>query len=262
MAKMLSIITINYNNAAGLEKTIKSVISQTYVNYEYLIIDGKSKDNSQSIIEQYSDKVDYWISEPDRGIYNAMNKGIIQAKGTYILFLNSGDYLASNDSLYKMLEGEDDRCDIIYGDLERTFPDGRKDLVRFPSSIDTGFLLNRTLGHPSTFIKRELFNKYGLYREDLKIASDWAFFVKVIAFNPVVLKRKKHVVSNFCMDGVSSQKANAGMVKKEREGVLHDLFSPELLKAVKKYYCIKNSYKYLPGKIMGGFRKLKMYITR
>ena len=93
----LSIITINYNNAAGLEKTIKSVISQTCKRYEFIIIDGGSKDGSKDIIEKYQDQITYWVSEPDNGIYNAMNKGVKVAKGEYCIFMNSGDIFVDND---------------------------------------------------------------------------------------------------------------------------------------------------------------------
>ena len=87
----LSIITINRNNAAGLRRTIESVVSQTYTEFEYIIIDGASTDESVDVIKEYADKITFWVSEPDNGIYNAMNKGILKAKGEYLLFLNSGD---------------------------------------------------------------------------------------------------------------------------------------------------------------------------
>ena len=85
----LSIITINLNNAAGLRKTIQSVVNQTYIDFEYIIIDGFSSDGSIEVIKEYADRINYWVSEPDRGIYNAMNKGILKTSGEYIHFLNS-----------------------------------------------------------------------------------------------------------------------------------------------------------------------------
>ena len=91
--KQISIITINYNNASGLEKTIRSVVEQTYNEYEYIIIDGASSDKSKEVIQEYQRYIDFWCSEKDSGIYNAMNKGIQKASGEYLLFLNSGDVL-------------------------------------------------------------------------------------------------------------------------------------------------------------------------
>ena len=88
----LSIITVNLNNKAGLQKTIESVFSQTFTDYEYLVIDGGSEDGSKELIKKYENKFVYWVSEKDKGIFNAMNKGILKASGEYLLFLNSGDY--------------------------------------------------------------------------------------------------------------------------------------------------------------------------
>ena len=112
--KQISIITINYNNASGLEKTIRSVVEQTYNEYEYIIIDGASSDKSKEVIQEYQRYIDFWCSEKDSGIYNAMNKGIQKASGEYLLFLNSGDVLNNSAVLadiHGFLSGED----IVYG---------------------------------------------------------------------------------------------------------------------------------------------------
>jgi len=113
----LSIITVNLNNKSGLQKTIDSVISQTYKDFEWIIIDGGSTDGSKELIEQYSQYITYWISEPDKGIYNAMNKGIVQAKGEYLQFLNSGDALYDKYVLDKILKATNITSDIITGSI-------------------------------------------------------------------------------------------------------------------------------------------------
>ena len=110
----LSIITINRNNAAGLRKTIESVVSQTYTDFEYIIIDGASTDGSVEVIKEYAEATLpcgeglgerlYWVSEPDKGIYNAMNKGILKAQGEYLLFLNSGDWLVDKDVIKSFID--------------------------------------------------------------------------------------------------------------------------------------------------------------
>ena len=113
----ISVITINYNNKEGLEKTIESVVNQSLQDFEYIVIDGNSTDGSQEILEKYTAKISHAVSEPDTGIYNAMNKGIKAATGEYILFLNSGDEFYATQSLEKAAEhltGED----IIYGNLD------------------------------------------------------------------------------------------------------------------------------------------------
>ena len=114
-----SIITINLNNKAGLTKTIESVILQTYTDFEYIVIDGDSMDGSKAVIQQYQDKIDYWVSEPDTGIYQAMNKGIKVAQGEFLLFLNSGDCLVSDKILEAVAESimVPFRADIYSGDL-------------------------------------------------------------------------------------------------------------------------------------------------
>ena len=161
----LSIITINYNNAGGLEKTIQSVVSQTFTDYEYIVIDGSSNDGSVDCIKRYSDKISYSVSEKDKGIYNAQNKGIMAAKGMYCLFLNSGDYLFNEKVLEEVFSHKHNE-DIIYGDM--MIDDGSAELIygKHPSDITFEFLIYTTLWHPVSFIKRELFNRFGLYNED------------------------------------------------------------------------------------------------
>ena len=111
----LSVITINFNNRDGLRKTIESVVNQTFKDFEYIIIDGGSTDGSVDVIKEYADRIDYWVSEPDKGIYNAMNKGIDVAKGEYCIFMNSGDCFYVND-VYENVFRELDGVDIIIGD--------------------------------------------------------------------------------------------------------------------------------------------------
>src|SRR5690554_4847972 len=161
----LSIITVNLNNANGLSKTLESVASQTFTNYEHIIIDGGSNDGSVDIIKDYERKYNgapghlYWVSEPDKGIYNAMNKGIKVASGEYCLFLNSGDWLLKN-SIKDRIFSDHTSPDILSCDLQSS-----KGKISYPGKIDLLYLLFNTLGHPSTFIKKTIFEKYGLYNE-------------------------------------------------------------------------------------------------
>lgn len=175
-----SIITINLNNAQGLKKTVESVISQDFRNYEYIVVDGASTDDSIESIIEYRSHIDHLVSEPDNGIYHAMNKGIGMANGRYCLFLNSGDWLADEQVLSRVFEPCQD-ADIISGDS--AYYDTATQTIRWlipsPDGLTAATLFNGTLPHQSTFIKRELFNRYGLYNEDLKIASDWLFLLKL-----------------------------------------------------------------------------------
>ena len=167
----LSIITINYNNCNGLRKTIESVISQKYHNFEYIVIDGGSTDGSIDVIKEYSDKIAYWISEPDHGIYNAMNKGAAAAHGKYTLFLNSGDYL-TNENILDQADTKNWKSVFVSGNI---ITDKGEEL-KTPQEVTMKFFLNGSLLHPATFIKRSLFDTRP-YNEQYKIAGDWDFFL-------------------------------------------------------------------------------------
>ena len=172
----LSIITINRNNASGLEKTIKSVINQTYDDFEYIVIDGNSTDKSVEVIKKYTSKIDYWISEPDTGIYNGMNKGIKKAQGDYCLFLNSGDWLIDNSTLTRLFIELSDTEDagIYYTDCKAT----NHPYFQPPKSLDVTYLVIHNLNHQNTLIKRSLFVEHGYYNENLRISSDYEFWIR------------------------------------------------------------------------------------
>lgn len=214
----LSVITINFNNKLGLLKTIESVLSQTYKNFEYLIIDGGSTDGSKDIIEKYSNKITYWVSERDKGIYNAMNKGIKQAKGEYCLFLNSGDYLIDSNVLEKVFSQNFDE-DIVYGNILKEYSSGKIEQDKYPqrSELTLADLFFSSLNHPSSFIKRKLFDQYGLYNEEYKIVSDWAFFFKVIGIYNVPVKYIDMDISCYNMAGISSNSGDIGERERQME---------------------------------------------
>ena len=216
----ISIITINYNDITGLKRTLKSVQEQTVKDFEHIIIDGNSSDGSKELIQKTKDNYSYWVSEPDKGIYDAMNKGIAQANGNYVLFLNSGDTLYKNYIIHKVQPYLDNNTSIIYGDLS-IIGDDRPDFIhRYPKKLDFNFFKNTSLGHPATFIKKELFDLYGNYRTDLKIVSDWAFFLKTICVENVSYKKIDVIISNFYEGGISTTVANVENHNSEIKKVL------------------------------------------
>lgn len=220
----ISIITINYNNYLGLQKTVESVTSQTWQEFEYIVIDGGSTDGSADFIESQSETIDYWVSEPDKGIYNAMNKGIAKASGDYLLFLNSGDVLYNDNVLLETKKSLLLDMDIVYGDLWIIGEQGKGFRNRYPDFIDFPFLKQTSLGHPSTFMKKELFYTYGLYRTDLKIVSDWAFFVKVFCRHKVSHIKIDHIIATFYEGGLSTSTVYHQQHFEERKKVLLEMF--------------------------------------
>ena len=214
----LSIITVNLNNTEGLQKTIKSVISQTFTDYEYIIIDGGSTDGSKEIIQKYADKITYWVSEPDKGIYNGMNKGIKEAKGEYINLLNSGDIYISNNILSSVFSKNFSE-DILYGNINT-----QNQNFIFPEKLTLRTFFRGTIGHSSSFIKKSLFEKYGLYNENYKIVSDWAFFVDVIIHKKSSYKYLNKYITFFEGGGISWDAEYFPLQQKERREVLKRLF--------------------------------------
>ena len=293
----LSIITINYNNAEGLRKTLASVAAQTYPNIEHIIVDGNSTDGSVDVIREYESTLASrlspfasrlkWLSEPDKGIYNAMNKGIEIALGKrvvnddhtssplassllplaskeYIQILNSGDILAAPDVTERMMaalaaqcaeiKGEEtsetvtsasslspfasrlENCPpIFYGNMIKEWPDGRRAVDRCQDkdySPESFYYFYRgTLNHDCAYIRKDLFEKYGLYNEEMKICSDWEWYVRAI-----VLGGEKTVYTNidvtvFDMTGISeSDGKNRALIQKERREYLESVLPAAVLR--------------------------------
>lgn len=216
----ISIITINYNNLEGLKRTIESVINQTWQEFEYIVIDGGSIDGSAGYIESQSDEIDYCISEPDKGIYNAMNKGIKVANGEYLLFLNSGDHLYNNQVLekYHSFAGE---FDLICFDEFRVSKQC-SEIVKYPSKLNFSDLCLSSLSHSNTFIKKHLFDKVGLYDERMRIVSDWKFSILALFKYDCTYLKVDGIISVFYLDGISFLEDNS----KERNQVLNEYFKP------------------------------------
>lgn len=223
MNQKLTIITINYNNLEGLRRTVESVINQTWQEFEYIIIDGGSTDGSATYIESQSEHFDYWVSEPDKGIYNAMNKGVAKATGEYLLFLNSGDHLYSNSVIEKNVH-QIEKYDLIYFNWQ-VIGDKFSNIVAFPEKLRFSFMFFGYLPHPSTFIKKELFDTVGLYDENLKIVSDWKFMMLALFIHRCSYKQINETVSTFYLGGISS----ITDFSNERNLVLNEYFSEYVL---------------------------------
>ena len=248
----LSIVTINYNNAEGLRRTLASVAAQTYRGIEHIIVDAASTDASVDVIRKYESVnrssvnplTVIWSSKKDKGVYNGMNIGIMRATGDYIQILNSGDVLAAPDVTERMMNAlstlnfplsTENRITILYGNMLKSY-DGKtiinRDTCGYGMYTPESFLYfyNGTLNHDCAYIRRDLFEKYGLYNEEMKICSDWEWYVKAIALGGEKAVYTNIDVTIFDMNGVSeSHGKNAELIKKERRGYLEMILPASVL---------------------------------
>lgn len=259
----LSIVTINYNNAEGLECTLNSVLTQTYGEIEHVIVDGGSTDNSVNVIKEYVRKVErvkdeqmkvIWSSEPDKGIYNAINKGIKKATGDYIQILNSGDILAAHDVTERMVtaihsftrSSLNDKIGvpILYGNMiKKDYAKGK--VIGKSGEVEYSLrnYYTGTLNHDCCYIRRDLFDMYGLYDENLKIVSDWKWFLQAIGLGKVKPVYVNIDVTIFDASGISE--TNLELRKKERRNVLEELLPPAVLADYDNYSFPVEQYKRL-----------------
>lgn len=224
-----SVITINYNNCLGLRKTIESVISQTYDDYEFIIIDGGSIDGSVDIINEFVKGISYWVSEKDHGIYHAMNKGVAQAHGNYCIFMNSGDCFYNN-SVLRTIHSVASNEDIIVGKVAVK----KKGMIISPPPKDEltfYHLYSGSVPHQGAFIRTDLLRKYP-YDETLRISSDWKFFVQTMILDNCHVRFLDEYVAKYDVNGLSSD--NPKLMREEKEIVLKELFPPRVLADYRK----------------------------
>ena len=264
----LSIVTINYNNAEGLRKTLVSVAEQTYRDIEHIIVDAASTDGSVEIIKEYADVSKHtviWSSKKDKGIYDGMNRGIKKATGDYIQILNSGDILAAPDVTERMMNilnslnvnSLNDKIEvpILYGNMIRDFGNGKynKDVcfgdrvAKNPQAQDVEWTMDDfikgTVNHDPTYIHRSLYEKYGLYDENLKICSDWKWFVNAVVFGGEKLHYIPIDVTIFDTTGISE--TNLEFREKERHAELEKMLPSAILKDYDRYHFPISQYKRL-----------------
>lgn len=261
----LSIVTINYNNADGLRKTLASVATQTYRDIEHIIIDAASTDGSVDVIKEYVHNVErineltnersvVWSSEPDGGVYAGMNKGIRKATGDYVFILNSGDELAAPNVVERMVSvlnslnlnslNVTDNVPILLGNIIHVYPgekveSGKSRKVRGKSeevrAMDVSMLTfyTGTVPHDAAFVKRELFTQYGYFDETMKICADWKLYLNMIAFGGVQPWYVNIDVVLFDMSGISN--TNNELRLAERKAYLEQVLPAAVLKDYDAY---------------------------
>jgi glycosyltransferase involved in cell wall biosynthesis len=209
-----SIVTVSLNSAKEIESTARTIKQQNYPNFDWIIIDGGSTDGTLNILEEYKDLITVFVSEPDKGIYDAMNKGILHAKGQYLLFLNAGDSLCKPNSLSSIDLSLN--SDLIVGNLFFS----QSGLVReLPQLLPKDYLLKGMLPHQATFFRRDIFDKYGFFDTSYRIAGDYEMFSRLIQKYKVSYAHVPDIIANFDETGISSNDKFRNLRKKENHRV-------------------------------------------
>lgn len=205
---LVTVITVVFNSGEYLEDTILSVLNQSYENIEYIIIDGGSTDKTVEIIKNYQNKIDYWVSEPDKGIYDAMNKGISLASGEIISLLNAGDLFTGHQVINSVLKYfYENNCDILAGSVNRYSWDGK---LTFPVHKDYSYFSKNVhytmpVNHPSTFVRKNVYKKVGLYETKYKIAGDYDFVYRAYHDKEINMFLTDQIFVNMLLGGISDQ---------------------------------------------------------
>lgn len=233
-AMKLSIITITLNNIAGLKATAQSIHSQSFKDYEWIVIDGGSEDGSTEYIKNIANRLSYWCSEKDSGIYNAMNKGINVANGEYLLFLNSGDTLHSEKTLEEVFVKEYS-TDILYGNTKFIHP--KHSYIRcFDDPLTLKALYYCSINHQSTFIRSSLLKDVG-YDEKYRIVADWKKFVEWFK-DGRTFRHLNLVIADYDMSGIST--LNQELLQKEKDRFWSELYSSDVIDVLKDWETFQN----------------------
>ena len=240
---LVSIITVNFNHLEGLKRTYESVVNQTFGDYEWIVIDGGSTDGSREFIEQHQDHFAYWCSEKDNGIYHAMNKGIRQAKGEYLNFMNAGDTFAGGEAL-AMVFGERRTADILYGYMPIGNINGKlhSSFRNMKKLLQWYDLYPYTLPHQASFIKRVLFEEVGMYDEVCRVVSDSLWFSKAILIHKASYEFIPNKIAIFEGGGLGSTGIQANERDRQKQGVFPDYVHDEDFQFLRKMSLV-HSYK-------------------
>lgn len=244
----VSIITISYNDLKGLKNTYQSIVQQTFRDYEWIVIDGGSTDGTKDFLQQHDAEIAYWCSEPDKGVYNAQNKGTEHAKGEYSIYMNSGDSFYAADVLEKVFEKDID-ADIIYGNWMLVFEDGKTRLGVAPEEADLAYFFDDNMCHQSMLIRTEAV-KNRPYDESFRIYADWEEWLALL-IQGKRFEKTDMTICNFMVGGISTGDNASEKLKQERKAEIKHIqerYYPELwrkamsrvMPAVKEYNAVKS----------------------
>jgi len=213
---IISIITVSYNSCKTINDTIQSVLSQTYPNIEYIVIDGASNDGTVNVIKSVGDKIDKYISEPDRGMYDAINKGFRIASGNIVGILNSDDIFYDTHAIERVVETfNKNDIEALFGDAIFVDPVKTSKIVRYYSSKNfrvNKFKFGYMPAHTSFYAKKELFEKYGYYKTDYKIAADFELMLRFLLIHEITFKYLEFPFVSMRMGGISNRSVNSKLI--------------------------------------------------
>lgn len=244
----VSIITISYNDLAGLKRTYESIRRQTFVDYEWIVIDGGSTDGTKAFLEDHAQELSFWCSEPDKGVYNAQNKGTLHAKGEYCIYMNSGDSFFADDVLENIFKENHD-ADVIYGNWMLVFEDGETRVGPAPKVADLAYFFDDNMCHQAMLIRTEAVRNRP-YDESLRIYADWEEWL-ALYMQGKVFERVDMIVCNFMVGGLSTGDNASEKLKRQRKEeikLINERYYPErwrdtmkrVAPALREYSHLKN----------------------
>ena len=233
----LSIITVNYNNREGLVRTARSVVEQTFSDFECMVVDGGSTDGSVGVIQEYADRIAWSVSEPDGGIYEAMNKGLDRASGEYVQFLNSGDSFIDQTVLERVFDDQD-LSDVNYGDQWCLSGGKVVEKRSYPDAVDLAYLFRNPLGHQASFIKTSVAKAHP-YKVNYTISADRAFFLELYlsgsGFHHIDLP-----VVYFDTEGIGSRESTKELRREQLYQIKRELLPPRVVDDI-EYLMVKSA---------------------
>jgi glycosyltransferase involved in cell wall biosynthesis len=216
----VSIITVCLNEAGSIRATCDSICAQSFRDFEWIVVDGASTDGTLEILNEYSGAIRHLVSEPDAGIYNAMNKGAGKATGDYLIFMNGGDCFASSEAL--QLASQAQGAQMLYGDVY--LEDQSGDVETYPDVVESGYMLRKMIPHQATFYQRATFEAVGGYDESFKIAADYDLYVRLFELEGITHQHIRHPIAIFDLEGISNSKDFRSLRKHENHRIRKKYF--------------------------------------
>jgi glycosyltransferase involved in cell wall biosynthesis len=217
-----SIITVCLNEGPTIRRTCVSICSQTFSDFEWIVIDGGSADETLDVLENFRDRITRLVSEPDDGIYDAMNKGARLAAGKYLVFLNAGDLFFDDEVLQTVAKAPD--ADLVFGDVVFCCENGGQRRQNFPDRLNKYFMLKNMLAHQASFFDRAVFLQYGGYDPSFRIAGDYDLFVRLLCVHRASVFHIPHPLAIFYKDGISSDRSFRMLRKTENHRIRKEYF--------------------------------------